>query len=94
MKWRPDMPDLALDPLLEHTPVGEFFYKIGSRNRTHSMIIRRTGIEKILMFYKEKNIFLPYDHELGFIPNIRLYVVSEPIVDTNDITSDTKNKKF
>lgn len=94
MKWRPDMPNFKLEPLLEHTEFGDHFYKIGSRNRTHSMILRRSGIEKILTFYKERQIFLPYDHELGFIPNIRLFVIKEPIVETIDITSDTKNKNF
>lgn len=93
-KWRPDMPDFDLLSLFEHTPVGDDFYKIGNRLRTHSMIIRRSGIEKILQFYKRHHIFIPYDHELGFIPNIRLYVTKEAIVDGMDNTSDTKNKHF
>lgn len=94
MKWRPDMPNFDLQRLLEHTPIGNDFFKIGSRNRTHSMIIRRSGIEKILHFYKERHIFLPYDHELAFIPTIRLFVTRELIVDMNDSTSDTKNRHF
>lgn len=92
MKWRPDMPYFPLKPLLEHTPVGNDFYKIGSRNRTHSMIIRRSGMEKILNFYKRCHIFLPYDHELAFIPGIRLFVTKKSIVDVNEADSDTKNK--
>lgn len=93
-KWRPDMPQFDLKMLFEHTPIGDDFFKIGNRLRTHSMIIRRSGIQKILQFYKERHIFLPYDHELGFIPHIRLYVTKESIVNGKEISSDTKNKYF
>jgi GR25 family glycosyltransferase involved in LPS biosynthesis len=96
MKWRPDMPDFDLHQLLECTPVGAHFFKIGSRNRTHSLIIRRSGMKKILDFYFKHQIFLPYDHELGFIPGLRQYVVRDNIVsctDTGD-NSDTKNHNF
>jgi hypothetical protein len=94
MKWRPDMPEFDLTSLLEHTPVGDDFFKIGSRNRTHSMILCRSGIEKILDFYKKRHIFLPYDHELAFIPNLRLFVLKEPIVDNIETCSDTKDRHF
>jgi GR25 family glycosyltransferase involved in LPS biosynthesis len=93
-KWRPDMPDFDLHTLLEHTPVGENFYKIGSRLRTHSMILRKTAMEKILHFYKTQHLFLPYDHELGFIPYLRFYAISETIVGQNEEHSDTKNRYF
>lgn len=94
MKWRPDMPRFDLKTLLEHTPIGADFFKIGSRNRTHSLIIRRSGMEKILTFYKTRRLFLPYDHELAFIPHIRLFVTRELIVDMSDSTSDTKDRNF
>ncbi|MBI2742406.1 MAG: glycosyltransferase family 25 protein [Chlamydiales bacterium] len=94
MKWRPDMPSFNLRILLEHTDVGDDFIKIGSRIRTHSMILRRSGIKKILDFYHTHHIFMPYDHELGFIPNIRLFVVREGIVTSAEAVSDTKNFHF
>ncbi len=93
-KWRPDRPGFDLESLLEHTPVGDDFFKIGNRNRTHSMIIRRSGFEKILRFYKEHGLFLPYDHELGFIPHLSLFVVKESIVEAKETTSDTKDRYF
>jgi GR25 family glycosyltransferase involved in LPS biosynthesis len=94
MKWRPDMPAFDLKSLLEHTDVGPNFMKIGTRHRTHSMIIRRCGMQKILDFYKEHNMFIPYDHELSFIPGIKLYVLKNPIVTANETSSDTKNHVF
>jgi GR25 family glycosyltransferase involved in LPS biosynthesis len=94
MKWRPDMPSFDLRPLLEYTPIGDHFFKIGSRNRTHSMIIRRSGMEKILHFYREHQIFLPIDHELAFIPGLQLYILKENIVSSNEMCSDIKFKHF
>jgi GR25 family glycosyltransferase involved in LPS biosynthesis len=93
-KWRPDFPHFDLKKLLERTPVGDHFYRIGNRIRTHSMIIRRSGIKKILDFYKEKKIFLPYDHELGFIPNLILFTTRENFIDAGETTSDTKHWHF
>ena len=94
MKWRPDMPFFDLDSLLEHMPIGEHFFKIGSRNRTHSYLIRRRGMEKILKFYQERGMFLPLDHELAFIPELTLYVTSDSIVTSSETVSDTKNHHF
>lgn len=91
MKWRPDMPFFDLEPLLEHTAVGDHFFKIGSRNRTHSYLIRKSGMKKILAFYKEHGIFLPIDHELAFIPHLTFYVTREAIVTSHETISDTKN---
>lgn len=94
-KWRPDMPFFDLEPLLEYTPVGEHFFKIGGRNCTHSMLIRRAGMKKILDFYEDRGMFLPIDHELSFVPDLRLYVLRENIVSCFDpFVSDTKNRYF
>ena len=95
-KWRPDMPDFDLHALLEHVSVGENFLKIGSRLMTHSMIIRRSGIEKILNFYRDHGLFLPYDHELGFIPDMRCYVLKSAITSNSQafLFSDTKDRHF
>jgi len=94
MKWRPDMPFFDLEPLLEHTSVGAHFFKIGSRNRTHSYLIRRSGMKKILDFYHEQRMFLPLDHELFFIPQLTFYVTRDSIVTSNETVSDTKNRYF
>ncbi len=58
------------------------FRKIGARYGTYSMVIRRSGIEKILNFYKKYDIFLPYDMDFFLINDIRLYTVLEDVLST------------
>jgi len=58
------------------------FQKIGARYGAYSMIIRRSGMKKILDFIKTYKVFLPYDMEF-YLPNdIRLYAVTKDIVST------------
>jgi hypothetical protein len=94
LMWRPDMPYRDIQFLAEHFDVSEKFMKIGSRMRAHSIIYRRSGIEKILAFYKDHDNFLPYDNELALIPGIKMYVVKEPIVTFHEVSSDTRYKHF
>jgi GR25 family glycosyltransferase involved in LPS biosynthesis len=92
--WRPDMPYLDVRFVGQHQDVGENFMKIGSRMRNHSMIYSRSGIEKIVNFYRTHNNFLPYDNEIALIPGIRLYTLKRPIVSFNEVTSDTRDRYF
>lgn len=94
MMWRPDHPYKDLSPLLEKTEVGEDFIRIGSRIRFHSVIYRRSGIEKILQYYKQQHIFMPIDHEVFFVPGIRPFVTKKPIVTLCETTSDTRSQSF
>lgn len=56
------------------------FIKIGSRFGTHSMIIRRTGMKKLLQFFKVHQFYLPYDMDM-FIPyGIKVYTVVDDVV--------------
>lgn len=58
------------------------FKKIGARYGAYSMIVRRSGMKKILDFIKKHKIFLPYDMEF-YLPNdIRIYAVREDVVST------------
>jgi GR25 family glycosyltransferase involved in LPS biosynthesis len=58
------------------------FRKIGARYGAYSMIVRRSGMKKILDFIKTYKVFLPYDMEF-YLPNdIRLYSVIKDIVST------------
>ena len=61
-------------------PIGDHFYKIGCRFGTHSMIIRRSGMKKLLQFYKAHKIYLPYDMDMIRIFGIKLYTVDEDVV--------------
>lgn len=56
------------------------FLKIGARSGAHSMIIRRSGIQKLLRFFYAHQIFFPYDMEYILPRGINLYTVNEDIV--------------
>lgn len=56
------------------------FSQIGARYGAHSMIIRKSGIKKLLRFFNAHQIFLPYDMEYFLPTGIRLFCVNEDIV--------------
>ncbi len=56
------------------------FCKIGARWGSHSMILRRSGIQKLLQFFKAHDIFFPYDMDYIFPPGIKLYAVRNDVV--------------
>jgi len=62
------------------TPVGSDFIRIGARSGATSMIIRRSGIKKLLQFFNAHQIFFPYDMEYILPRGIQLYTVAEDIV--------------
>lgn len=65
--------------------IGKNFRKIGARYGAYSMIVRRSGMRKILDFVKKHQIFLPYDMDFYLSDNIRMYTVF------NDVVSTTPN---
>lgn len=85
-------PDINLSDrarFAKRTILNEDFIKIGSRYRTHSMVIRRTGMKKILDFAKDYHIFMPYDDELAIIPGIQLFSLRYNLVTFFPSLSDT-----
>ena len=85
---RPGIP--LTEALLEYRRVSPNFFKIGGRHHTHSMIIRRSGIEKILTFVIENGMFRPNDIENAFVPDIKFYQLSHDVVHgRNRLISDT-----
>jgi len=88
--WRPDIDLSNRSSFAKRTILSEDFIKIGSRMRTHSMIIRRSGMKKILDFIKEHHIFIPYDHELAIVPGIRLISLRYNLVTHLPSHSDIK----
>lgn len=87
--FRPDMDVSDTKPFKKRTILNEDFVQIGSRMRTHSMIIRRSGMKKILDFAKKQKVFLPYDHELAVIPNLKLINLRYDVVTAEGVISDT-----
>jgi len=62
--------------------VSHDFRRIGARYGTYSMILRRSGMKKILQFLKQHKLFSPYDMDLCLTPGIRLYTVTHDVVST------------
>jgi GR25 family glycosyltransferase involved in LPS biosynthesis len=90
--WRPDADPSIFTLLPKREKLEEPFVKIHSRTRTHSMIIRRSGMKKIIEHLNTHKIFLPYDDELSLVPNISLFNLTHNIVSfiKNDPISDTQ----
>jgi GR25 family glycosyltransferase involved in LPS biosynthesis len=77
---RPNFQPLNTARFAKKTKVGNDFMKIGARYGAYSMIVRRSGIKKILDFIKEHKVFLPYDMEFYLPDNINLYCVSKDVI--------------
>lgn len=96
--WYFSRPDLDIksekNRFAKRRILSEDFLEIGSRMRTHSMIIRRSGMKKILDFYKAHHMYIPYDHELATIPKIRLINLRYDLVTHLLSPSDTKVQFF
>ena len=52
------------------------FIKVGARFGAHSMIVRRSGIKKLLQFFGAHELFFPYDMEYILPPGINLYTLT------------------
>ena len=77
------------------TKINDSFRKIGARYGAYSMIIRKSGIEKILSFIKTYKIFLPYDLDFIFPENMRMYTLNHDIVTTlTNPPSDNSNPNY
>ncbi len=62
--------------------ISSLFTKVGARYGAYSMIVRKSGIKKILNFIKHYRIFLPYDMEF-YLPNdINMYSLNFDVVST------------
>lgn len=92
---RPDM-DLRFEERYSekytiNKKISEDFRKISARFGAHSMIIRRSGIEKLLKFFFEKQIYLPYDLENYLAPGLNRYALCyDVVVNALDPISDNR----
>lgn len=62
------------------TQISLDFLKIAARYGTHSMIIRRSGMKKLLQFFKAHHIYLPYDMDMIYPPGMIFFAVMEDVV--------------
>ena len=80
--WKPNYSPSDPDRFAKRYDVSANIKRMGSRFGAYSMIVRRSGMEKILNFFKTYHIFLPYDIEYVLPPEIRLYAARRDIVST------------
>jgi GR25 family glycosyltransferase involved in LPS biosynthesis len=87
---RPDMDNRPeerySDKYTKTVTLNQNFHTVAARFGTASMIIRRSGIIKLLQFAKERNIYLPYDLENYLVPGIKRYGLNYDVV-TNMLNS-------
>lgn len=70
----------SLEYYTQRTPLTPDIVKIGMRFGSHSMIVNRSGMKKLLDFFKQYKIYFPYDIDNFFVPGINLYSCSRDIV--------------
>lgn len=58
------------------------FRRIGARFGAYSMIVRSSGMKKLLDFIKQHQVFIPFDIEYALPPQIRLFTVTSDVVST------------
>lgn len=80
--WRPNFEPSNVSRFANRTKVSRDLSQVGARYGAYSMIVRRSGMKKILDFVKKYKIFLPYDMDF-YLPNdIKLFCVNNDIVST------------
>lgn len=63
-------------------PLNNDLQGVGMRYGAYSMIVRRSGMKKILDHFKMYGIFLPYDMDYWLIHDLNLFSVTKDIVST------------
>lgn len=79
----------------QHTQVGHNLEKIGARYGMYSIILSRSGIEKLYHYLSHVYLYCPIDHDIHIVPNISEYGITRDVV-TNAIhnfASETKRAK-
>jgi GR25 family glycosyltransferase involved in LPS biosynthesis len=80
--FRPNFIPYYPDRFSKVEVMGANLRRIGARYGAYSMIVRRSGMRKILEFIKNYQIFLPYDMEYTQPDDIRLFTVQNAVVST------------
>lgn len=60
-----------------HRNISQSLRQIGARYGAYSMVVQRSGMEKILNFFKTYKLFLPYDMDFLLPPGIRLFALRD-----------------
>lgn len=77
-------PNVHVEPLASFYerfyPIDTDLSRTGMRYGAYSMIVRRSGMEKILNYFKKNGIFIPYDMDVWLNPDLKMYCVTKDIV--------------
>ncbi|MBI2743537.1 MAG: glycosyltransferase family 25 protein [Chlamydiales bacterium] len=80
--WRPNFAPVNPYRFADRKDMSPDFRRIGSRYGAYTMIVRRSGMKKILRFFKNYHIFLPFDMEYTQPEGIRLFTVIDDVIST------------
>ncbi|HEY4830990.1 MAG TPA: glycosyltransferase family 25 protein, partial [Waddliaceae bacterium] len=86
-------PLVQLEPLeyyQQRKQINGDIVKIGMRFGSASMILRRSGMKKLLEFFKTYKVYFPYDIDYFFVPGINLYALNKDVV-TNIVGGESDN---
>ncbi len=78
--YRPNIETRCQENFNINRPISSDLRQVGSRFGTQSMIWTKKGMEKVLRYYENYKIFMPYDLDIVLIPDIRIYSVIEDVV--------------
>lgn len=92
--FRPEFLHEELSYYIKRELIDEDFLKINQRFGAYSMIISKSGIEKILSHFTENYLWTAYDIDVHYVPSIRQYCLSYDLVSINyHELSDTESDK-
>jgi GR25 family glycosyltransferase involved in LPS biosynthesis len=93
--WRPNYSPSEPKRIAKREIISSNLRKIGARYGTYSMVIRRSGMKKILDFFKKYHVFLAYDMDDFLPPGINLFTVLKDVVSTiPDAITDNEPQAF
>ncbi len=80
--WRPNFRPPHPKNFQKRSNISHEFFRVGARYGAYSMIVRRSGMKKILGFIKQYRIFLPYDMDFYLPPGINMFAVYNDVIST------------
>lgn len=91
---RPDQPGKSKKQYAKRKIINKELMTTGLRFGTHSFIVSKKGIEKILFYFTHVYLWCPIDCDLHYIPGIREYSCRNDIVtmEQENVISDTKEQ--
>lgn len=79
---RPNFTPSNLKRFAQTQGINPLFRKVGARYGAYSMIVRRSGMEKLLSFLKTYKLFLPFDMEYTMPDDMNVYTLIYDVVST------------